>query len=100
MANMATQYHNQERREKDAEEQYSQVLATEKRVLGLEHPDTLHSMHNLAEAWRKQGRYQEAEKLHQQALTLLEKVLGEEHPKTLFSKRNLAVMLSTQSVVK
>ncbi|KAJ4176776.1 hypothetical protein NW767_015336 [Fusarium falciforme] len=42
-------------------------------VLGKEHPDTLDSMDNLAEALRNQGKYEEAEQMHRQALALREK---------------------------
>jgi Tetratricopeptide repeat len=36
---------------------------TRKTVLGLEHPDALTSMFNLASTYRNQGRWVEAEKL-------------------------------------
>ena len=35
---------------------HQQMLMLRKRVLGKEHPDTLTSIHNLAEVLRKQGR--------------------------------------------
>ena len=37
-----------------------QVIEIMKRVLGLEHPDTLTSMSNLASTWKSQGREQQA----------------------------------------
>jgi hypothetical protein len=43
------------------------VLSMVERVLGPEHPDTLVSVNNLAELYRRQGRYTEAEPLYQRA---------------------------------
>jgi hypothetical protein len=46
-----------------------------KKVLGLEHPDTLSSMNNLAAALSDQGKHNEAEQMHQQTLELRRKAL-------------------------
>jgi hypothetical protein len=40
-------------------------------VLGLEHPDTLNSMTNLALTYRNKGRWDEAEELDVQVMELL-----------------------------
>jgi tetratricopeptide (TPR) repeat protein len=64
--------------------------------IGKEHPDTLTSMNNLAEALSNQGKYAEAEVIFQETLALREKVLGKEHPNTLMSMSNLAQTLSYQ----
>ena len=40
-----------------------QVMETRKRVLGLEHPDTLTSMNNLSFTWKDIGKQPEALKL-------------------------------------
>ncbi|KAL4867983.1 hypothetical protein BDV12DRAFT_186267 [Aspergillus spectabilis] len=45
---------------KEAEELEVQVLKTSKQVLGLEHPDTLTSMHNLAFTWESMGKQNDA----------------------------------------
>jgi hypothetical protein len=60
-----------------------------KRVLGLEHPDTLTSINNLALTYSRQGRWQEAEELEVQVMETRKKVLGLEHPDTLKSMNNL-----------
>jgi len=73
-----------------AEELEVQALETRKRVLGLEHPDTLISMANLASTYRNQGRWDQAEELEIQALETRKRVLGLEHPDTLISMTNLA----------
>ncbi|KAL4935809.1 hypothetical protein BDV06DRAFT_233938 [Aspergillus oleicola] len=61
-----------------------------KRVLGLEHPETLTSMGNLAFTYEEQGRVQEAQELERQVLAIRRRVLGPEHPETLTSMGNLA----------
>jgi hypothetical protein len=66
------------------------VVETRKRVLGLEHPNTLTSMANLASAYIKQGRCTKAESLEVQVLETRKRVLGSEHPDTLASMANLA----------
>ena len=59
-------------------------------MLGPDHPDTLTSRNNLAEAYREVGRYAEAIPLYEQALADLERVLGPDHPLTLTLRNNLA----------
>jgi tetratricopeptide (TPR) repeat protein len=60
------------------------------RVLGPDHPSTLHSRNNLAAAYRSAGRAAEGISLHQRTLTDRERVLGPDHPDTLQSRNNLA----------
>lgn len=52
----------------EAEELEMQVMETRKRMLGMEHPDTLTSMANLASIYRNQGRWKEAEELELQVM--------------------------------
>ncbi|KAH8647477.1 hypothetical protein BGZ60DRAFT_521339 [Tricladium varicosporioides] len=75
---------------KEAEELIMQLIETQKRVLGQEHPDTLCSIANLALVYWNQGRWKEAEGLGLQVIELMKKLLGEEHPDTLYSRANLA----------
>ena len=67
-----------------------------KKFLGVEHPNTLTSMNNLALVLNRQGKYEEAEEIHRQTLALRETVLGKEHPNTLGSMNNLALVLNRQ----
>ena len=67
------------------------VLDLHKKVLGLEHPDTLRSINNLAVTYSAEGKYEEAGELQLKALDLHKKVLGPEHPDTLIIMGNLAV---------
>ena len=75
---------------KEGEQLGVQVLDMRKRVLGVEHPDTMKSMDNLARTYSKKGYLKEAEQLWIQVLDMKERVLGAEHPDTLRSMENLA----------
>jgi Tetratricopeptide repeat len=74
-----------------------QVTETRKTVLGLEHPDTLTSVNDLALAYSAQGRWVEAEKLLVQVVETSKTVLGPEHLDTLKSISNLAHAHSKQA---
>lgn len=65
-------------------------------LLGVEHPDTLTSMNNLALTLRHQGYLPSARVLHEKELEVCTRVLGEEHPDTLTSMNNLATTLWKQ----
>ena len=63
---------------------------------GLDHPDTLASRNNLANAHRAAGRFAEAIVLHERTLANRERVLGPDHPSTLASRNNLAAARASQ----
>jgi hypothetical protein len=67
MANLASTYSDQGRRD-EAEELQVQVMQTRTGVLGDEHPSTLLSMGNLALTYWNQGRWKEAEELQVQVM--------------------------------
>ena len=76
---------------------YPQALHWAKRIydyncknLGEQHPETLSSLNNLANAHYDIGNFQQALTLHQKAYFLFYKVLGEKHPDTLMTLNNLA----------
>ena len=79
-----------------AEEHLPLALEIRKRVLGEEHPDTLTSMHSLANLYNDQGRYAEAEPRYLKTLEIRKRVLGEEHSDTLASMNSLAVVYKNQ----
>ncbi|KAJ6126484.1 hypothetical protein N7523_002096 [Penicillium sp. IBT 18751x] len=112
MANLASTYWNQGRWEEaeqlnmqviearktklggrwEAAEQLDvQVMETRKTKLGVDHPDTLTSMANLASTYRSQGRWEEAEQLFVQVMETRKMKLGVDHPDTLTSMANLAL---------
>ena len=67
-----------------------QTLADQERVLGADHPDTLLTRSNLANAYPDAGRTAEAITLYEQNLADQERVLGADHPDTLQARNNLA----------
>ena len=70
---------------------YEECLEIRTRVLGLEHPDTLQSMNELAVTYNNLGRSMEALKLYEECLEIRKRVLGPEYPDTLQSMNGLAV---------
>ncbi|WP_230966802.1 tetratricopeptide repeat-containing protein [Nostoc commune] len=73
-----------------AEPWYKLCLEVAENRLGLEHPDVIANLNNLAELYRSTGRYSEAELLCQQALALWKSLLGDNHPHVAISLNNLA----------
>ncbi|KAH7340011.1 hypothetical protein BKA66DRAFT_434967, partial [Pyrenochaeta sp. MPI-SDFR-AT-0127] len=69
-------------------------------LLGLNHLDTLASLHVLALVMKKQGRYREAEKLGLRVTEASSRILGQEHPDTLSRMSNLALTYSSQGRLK
>src|SRR6267154_2396275 len=64
-------------------------LDIRRRLLGPEHPDTLNSMSDLADALNHDGHYAEAVKLNRETLEIRRHVLGPENADTLNSMNNL-----------
>ena len=54
------------------------------------------SLNNLAEIYRKQGKYAQAEPLYKRSLAIMEKALGPEHPSVATSLNNLALLYQAQ----
>jgi len=73
-----------------------QVLASRRRQLGADHPDTLGAMNNLAMTLADLGDLAKARELDEQMLAALRRQLGEEHPITLTAMSNLALVLHAQ----
>ena len=73
-----------------------QVLEVRRRILGLEHPDSLDAASNLAAMLPAQGDLSGARKLQEQVLEARRRILGPEHPDTLDVAGNLANMLRAQ----
>jgi Tetratricopeptide repeat len=67
-----------------------QALADCVRVLGPNHPDTLKSRNNLANAYRAAGDLGRAIPLLRKTLADSVRVLGADHPKTKLVRANLA----------
>lgn len=80
----------------NTEEMYRRALEGRERVLGVEHPNTLTSVGNLALVLRELGKYAAAEEMYRRALEGRERMLGPEHPNTSSSAYNLAALLHIQ----
>ncbi|GAA1543619.1 FxSxx-COOH system tetratricopeptide repeat protein [Dactylosporangium maewongense] len=70
---------------------FEQILADRQRVLGENHPDTLTTRGNLADAYHDAGRIDEAIAVLQQLLTDQQRLVGDDDPNTLSTRGNLAV---------
>ena len=75
---------------KEAETLDIKVLRKRTKILGMEHPDTIRAMAELACTYTDLGKYTEAEKLEIQVLDAGKRILGVEHPETIKSMGNLA----------
>ena len=60
------------------------------KALDPDHPSTLASRNNLANAYQAAGRLDEAIALHEQTLNDRTRILGPHHPDTLTSRHSLA----------
>ncbi|KAJ7713476.1 hypothetical protein B0H16DRAFT_1702432 [Mycena metata] len=81
-------------RYKQAEKLDEEVLEEQKQLLGENHPDTLHTMGNLAVSYSHLGEHQKAKELKVIVLEKRKQVLGENHPETLHTMGSLAVSYS------
>ena len=74
-----------------------QSVATRRRTLGSDHPDTLAAINELANLYWFQQRYTEAEPLYLEAVESSARVLGDEHPATLRARYDLASLYGKQT---
>ena len=70
--------------------EFERAVELRKKALGPDHPDTLHSMNNLAHGYQYASRVAEAIALHGQTLKVMKAKLGEDAAETLISMGNLA----------
>ena len=75
---------------KEAETLENKVLETRRKILGVEHPETIRAMANLAATYHYLGKYTDAEKLQIQVLDARNRILGVEHPDTIDAMTGLA----------
>ncbi|GKZ33018.1 hypothetical protein AbraIFM66950_002735 [Aspergillus brasiliensis] len=71
-----------------ARAEYQVVFATEKELLGEDHPSTLSTMDSLAFILKSQGKCEEAKELYRKVLETKEKRLGKENISTVTSIEN------------
>ncbi|KAJ7108938.1 hypothetical protein C8R43DRAFT_184305 [Mycena crocata] len=76
------------------------VLEKQRQTLGVDHPETLWAMGNLAVTYSHLGQVKEAEELEVVVLEKCRKILGNDHPNTLLAMNNLASTYSHLGQVK
>ncbi|KAJ7053445.1 hypothetical protein C8F01DRAFT_1235880 [Mycena amicta] len=74
----------------DAQTLKEKVLEQRTRLLGAEHPHTIHALANLALTYSSLGRYTDAQTLEEKVLEQQTRLLGAEHPDTIRAMANLA----------
>ncbi|PVH90410.1 hypothetical protein DM02DRAFT_722561 [Periconia macrospinosa] len=79
----------------EAEAMSLQSTKTRRKILGVDHEDTLWSMVNLASTYWNQGRWLETEALFVQVMETRKTKFGADHPDTLISMNNLAFTLKS-----
>jgi tetratricopeptide (TPR) repeat protein len=79
-----------EARWEEAEELLVQAMEVSKKMLGLDHPNTVVYVAILASMYRNQGRWNVAEELFVQVIETSKEKLGVDHPITLTYMANLA----------
>jgi tetratricopeptide (TPR) repeat protein len=77
----------------EAEALYTDVRDLRLQVLGVEHPDTLAAIYNVAALYQGLDRHAEAEPLYRQVLEARRRILGEDHPRTLATEYALGVLM-------
>nr|WP_236600648.1 tetratricopeptide repeat protein [Ktedonobacter sp. SOSP1-85] len=75
---------------------YQRALSLREQHLGLPHPETAQTLHDLALLYRDQGKYVEAEPLYRQALHIQEQVLGPTHSETAETLHDLGIFFQKQ----
>jgi tetratricopeptide (TPR) repeat protein len=67
----------------EAEVLHREALKRREKILGMDHPDTLTSVYNLAFVLHQMKRYDDSSELYQRASNAFEMALGQSHPATI-----------------
>lgn len=71
---------------------YKRALVEKNKILGLDHPSTLTTSHDLGRVYQLQGKLAKAEHILRRVIAEQEKTLGPDHRLTLQSIKNLGVL--------
>ena len=63
-------------------------------MFGVNHPNTILSLNNLAAAYAKLGDYNKAMELYEQTYNKACDIFGEDHPQTFIAENNMATVYS------
>ena len=77
-----------------AQQQLERALDVRRRVLGAEHSDTLKTMFDLAETYRREGKYAQAETLLSNLVEIERRLHRESTPEAIAAKYTLASIIS------
>ena len=94
--NLLGELYRREGQQRAALASFEESLSLRQRGLGEDHPDTLVSKANLAQALRQQRRLDEAQFLDECIVEARNRMLGSDHPATLDACANLAATLGLQ----
>ena len=75
-----------------AERLHKENIEKQNAVLGENHPDTILSLMNLANAYKLQFKMKEAKEIYEEIVDKQTSVFGATHPNTQMTKFNLAIM--------
>lgn len=70
------------------------IFESSSKILGLENPDTLSAMFNLAVDYTKLGKLNQARQTYEDLIMLRKKVLGADHPDTILAMTNIISVYS------
>ena len=87
---------SEEGRYDEARKTLEEILPIQRRVLGVEHPDTIATLYQMAIVRTYQGRLDEARKLCEEIIPVRRRILGNEHPDTLSTLHTHATILMRQ----
>lgn len=79
-----------------AEPWYIKCLTGKKSILGLDHRETLHSMHDLAFCYQEEKRYLLSQTVYEDCLIRCQSVFGENHRTTLTVMKNIGMLFYEQ----
>jgi eukaryotic-like serine/threonine-protein kinase len=81
-------------------EQQKRAVALRRQEFGLEHPETVGAMNDLAIVLSQMGKFAEGQKILEEVVAVKRRTLGPEDPVTLRSVNNLAIALAMQGLTE
>lgn len=79
-----------------AEQSFQKAQSIREQALGVEHPDVLTTINNLADVYMKQDKLNVAEELYKDVLAVRTRILGAEHPAVAQTLQSMAQLSYSQ----
>jgi serine/threonine protein kinase/TPR repeat protein len=86
-----------ERKLGDEESTLNDLIATQRKLLGNEHPDLAQSLNRLASAYKKDGKVEQSEAIRREALAMQRKFLGNQSAEVSQTLANLGLLLASEN---